>query len=98
MMKKVKQLGTLSGLWKHRRELYNMFREMFKGTYRASFLTLLALVLGGLYIISPIDLIPDFIPIIGWVDDGIVFYFLLKRLTYELTRYHNSRSRLRMIR
>ena len=25
-----------------------------------------------LYIVSPIDLIPDFIPIVGWVDDLVV--------------------------
>ncbi len=27
------------------------------------------LILAVLYILSPIDLIPDFIPVVGWVDD-----------------------------
>ena len=27
------------------------------------------LILALLYILSPIDLIPDFIPVVGWVDD-----------------------------
>jgi uncharacterized membrane protein YkvA (DUF1232 family) len=27
------------------------------------------LILALLYIISPIDLIPDFIPVVGWADD-----------------------------
>ena len=27
------------------------------------------LILALLYIISPIDLIPDVIPVVGWVDD-----------------------------
>jgi hypothetical protein len=26
--------------------------------------------LAGLYILCPIDVIPDFIPIVGWIDDG----------------------------
>ncbi len=31
------------------------------------------LVVGTLlYLLSPIDISPDFIPIIGWIDDGIV--------------------------
>lgn len=36
--------------------------------------TLLAL----LYVISPVDLVSDFIPILGWVDDGLIAYFLLQ--------------------
>jgi uncharacterized membrane protein YkvA (DUF1232 family) len=30
------------------------------------------LILALLYILSPIDLIPDFIPVAGWVDDVAV--------------------------
>ena len=34
----------------------------------------------ALYIISPIDFIPDFIPVVGWIDDivaGIVLLLVL---------------------
>lgn len=27
-----------------------------------------------LYIISPIDILPDFIPVIGWIDDLVVLF------------------------
>jgi uncharacterized membrane protein YkvA (DUF1232 family) len=27
-------------------------------------------VLAGVYVVSPIDCIPDFIPVLGWIDDG----------------------------
>jgi hypothetical protein len=30
-----------------------------------------------LYIISPIDLLPDFIPIFGWIDDAMAGLMLL---------------------
>ena len=33
-----------------------------------SFVTVV-IILALLYIISPIDLIPDFIPVVGWADD-----------------------------
>jgi len=41
-----------------------------------------------LYVISPIDLIPDFIPGIGWIDDAVLLplaiRFLLNRLPPHL--------------
>jgi uncharacterized membrane protein YkvA (DUF1232 family) len=44
-----------------------------------------ALVAGVLiYLISPIDIIPDFIPVLGWVDDAILVplgLWLASRLT-----------------
>jgi uncharacterized membrane protein YkvA (DUF1232 family) len=30
------------------------------------------------YVISPIDLVPDVLPILGWLDDGIVAMLLFK--------------------
>lgn len=41
-----------------------------------------------LYVVSPIDLIPDFIPGIGWIDDAVLvpmaIRWLLSRLPAEL--------------
>jgi uncharacterized membrane protein YkvA (DUF1232 family) len=31
------------------------------------------------YLLCPIDLIPDFIPVLGWVDDLVVVSFLLNK-------------------
>jgi len=33
---------------------------------------IVVLILALLYILSPIDLIPDFIPVWGWADDLVV--------------------------
>lgn len=30
----------------------------------------LAAVLGALYVISPLDLLPDWLPLLGWADDA----------------------------
>jgi uncharacterized membrane protein YkvA (DUF1232 family) len=34
----------------------------------------------GLYLASPIDLIPDFIPLVGYADDAIVVAMALRRV------------------
>jgi uncharacterized membrane protein YkvA (DUF1232 family) len=38
----------------------------------------LATIAAMLYVISPIDFVPDFIPILGWIDDGVITLLLLK--------------------
>ncbi|MGB3070678.1 MAG: DUF1232 domain-containing protein [Ottowia sp.] len=38
----------------------------------------LTAVLAILYVISPVDLVSDFIPILGWLDDGLIAYLLLQ--------------------
>ena len=38
----------------------------------------IATVLAALYVISPIDFIPDTSPILGWLDDGMIGYLLLQ--------------------
>ena len=97
VMNKVRQIRSLAGLWRHRSGLFSMFRDMLGRRYKASFLTIVAIIAATIYILSPVDVLPDFIPVIGWLDDGAVFYFLLKRLMYELDRYTASRSRLKLV-
>jgi uncharacterized membrane protein YkvA (DUF1232 family) len=38
----------------------------------------IALILGGLYLAMPIDLVPDFIPVAGQADDAIVAAAILR--------------------
>jgi uncharacterized membrane protein YkvA (DUF1232 family) len=34
-----------------------------------------------LYLFSPIDIAPDFIPILGWIDDGVVATLLVTEIS-----------------
>ena len=50
----------------------------------ATVITLLAAVL---YFISPIDIIPDFLPLIGHLDDMVVFGFVTDAAKIDLKKY-----------
>ena len=72
-------------LFNNRKSLFQMLSDVFNGRYKMSFITSLILLLGLAYIILPFDF--DWIPLIGWVDDGFVGYFVVKRLLKETQRY-----------
>lgn len=70
-------------MWKLGR-LWAMFRKELLLAWavlrdpRAPGAAKLATVLAVLYVVSPIDLVSDFIPVLGWLDDGLIAYFLLQ--------------------
>ncbi|WP_242908315.1 YkvA family protein [Actinomadura terrae] len=58
------------GLWERMRAVPRMLKAVLRGRYKGmSFGTLGLLALGLIYIVSPIDAIPDVFPIVGIVDD-----------------------------
>lgn len=87
LLKSKRHLQHISDLWRNKRDLFAMFRENSRGSYRIPLLSVILLIGAVIYIISPIDLIPDFIPVIGWIDDSFVLYLALKLLVKEVNRY-----------
>ncbi|MFV0679744.1 YkvA family protein [Ottowia sp.] len=45
---------------------------------RAPWSAKLVTVLAVLYVVSPVDLVSDLIPVLGWLDDGLIAYLLLQ--------------------
>ncbi|HEY9762855.1 MAG TPA: DUF1232 domain-containing protein [Trichocoleus sp.] len=53
-----------------------------------------AIVVGSLiYLLSPIDISPDFIPIIGWIDDGIIATLLVTEISQMAAEFLKQRKR-----
>ena len=73
------KLGAL--WWKFKKEIM-MVWAMLRNPAAPAISKLVAL-LAAVYIISPVDLVPDVIPILGWLDDGVVSILLFK-LAFKL--------------
>ena len=83
--KLIVRFGLLARLFQDLKLLFPLTRDYLKGTYRnVSFKSIVIFIVALAYIISPIDLIPDYILGLGQIDDaallGLSLYFLEKDL------------------
>jgi uncharacterized membrane protein YkvA (DUF1232 family) len=78
-------------LFKGRNTFRQMLRDTFAGHYRMSFLTVAIMIFTIGYIIYPHDLIPDRIPLFGWLDDIALVCLSFWRLRSESRRYIRSK-------
>jgi uncharacterized membrane protein YkvA (DUF1232 family) len=63
-------------------------RAFISGEYRdISTNTVISGLAVLLYVLSPIDLIPDFIPVIGFLDDLSLISWFLGKFQGEITRF-----------
>ena len=85
------QLENGRGLERYTKDLLllmSLVKDYYQGNYRnIPYKTISAAVVGLLYVINPIDLIPDFIPFIGQIDDALVLKFCLKLMEKDLLKY-----------
>jgi uncharacterized membrane protein YkvA (DUF1232 family) len=79
-------------LVRNRKTLWHMLRETMRGNYKMSVLTLMVMIISIAYMLFPFDLLPDFIPVIGWLDDGLVFYILMRRVMNETHRFNRFKA------
>ncbi|MEO9482127.1 MAG: YkvA family protein [Ekhidna sp.] len=68
--------------------LIRMTQSHLSGAYRSfSVSSIILIVFALLYFITPIDLIPDFIPALGFTDDASVIFLIAKKLNRDITKF-----------
>ena len=66
----------------------SMLRDSFKRKYRKTpWGTLTGGIFSILYLLNPLDIIPEALPIIGIVDDTLVFGVFLALLSRDVKKY-----------
>ena len=94
---KVKNIPLLGALAEDLATLLDMLRDCSQGIYRKLPRGLMiATVIALVYALSPIDLLPDLIPLAGFLDDAAILAILLEFcVAGDLLRYRAWRDPLR---
>ncbi|RMA93078.1 YkvA family protein [Hydrogenothermus marinus] len=68
--------------------LFSLIKDYFNGSYRKiPWFSIAAIIAALFYVLNPIDVIPDFIPVIGYLDDLAVMAVCLNFVEQDLHKY-----------
>ena len=88
IIKAEKVKGPLEKVWSHLQLMFSLVRDYFKGNYKTVPTgSLIAIIAGILYFLSPVDVIPDLIPIVGYIDDVFVLGVVFAQVQSDLDKY-----------
>ena len=80
--------GPLEKFGRKIKLLFSLVKDYVNGSYKeVPWLTIAAIVGSLIYVFSPIDLIPDFIPVLGFTDDAAVIGLCLAGIAGDLVKY-----------
>lgn len=64
-----------------------MITDYIKGNYKVDWKTIAVITGAIIYFLAPLDLIPDFIPIVGYLDDLTVIKIALNMVKKDFDIY-----------
>lgn len=97
-MQKVGFKGNLAEFQTSVGLLIRMVRAYASGEYKQlPWKSLVSIVAVLIYFVSPIDLIPDFLPVIGITDDVALVVWLVKTLSGDIRRFADWEKSARTI-
>jgi uncharacterized membrane protein YkvA (DUF1232 family) len=74
--------------WPYFQTMLRLIRAYYRGDYRAvTESTLVVIIAAIIYVVSPLDVIPDAIPALGFLDDATVLALAVKRTREELNAF-----------
>jgi len=80
--------GRFQKLFNQVKLLFGMIGDYWNGVYKdVPWYTIAMAVAAVVYFLSPVDLIPDPIPVIGYVDDATVLLLTFKAIREDLKAY-----------
>ena len=87
------KIGLLTRVIQNLKLLFPLVRDYLRGTYRDVSVKSIAIFIVALaYLISPVDLIPDWILGLGQIDDAAILGLALYYMEKDLTKYKQWRE------
>ncbi|WP_166368699.1 YkvA family protein [Psychromonas sp. SA13A] len=88
-----KSPGALIKLWNDLKLMVRLLKDYSAGTYTdVPWKVMASITAAIIYFVSPIDVIPDFIPFAGYIDDAYVIKLALDFARDDVSRYRAWRS------
>ena len=85
--------GALAKLWEDIKTMIALLGDYLSGDYKEIPWKVIAAIAGAIvYFVSPIDIIPDFIPVIGYLDDAMVIKLALDFAGDDLSLYRKWKN------
>jgi uncharacterized membrane protein YkvA (DUF1232 family) len=80
--------GPLVEVWDKLKAMFRMFQAYIKREYTVvPWGSIVLVVVAIIYFVAPIDLIFDWIPVAGFVDDAAVIAFVIKQIQKDLDAF-----------
>ena len=67
-------------------------KDICTGQYKCSWFTITMIATAILYVISPVDIIPDSVPIVGIIDDAFVINMIYNVIKDEFEKWRNTKK------
>ena len=88
----VRRIPVLKDLANDVPVMVNMVKDYIKGAYRRVPLKTIAMMTAALlYFINPNDVVPDYVPGVGYLDDAAVITYVLKSVKDDVDEYKTWR-------
>ena len=91
--KKFATIAKLKPYWEDFKTIFSMIKDWVTGKYKqAPFTTIASLAGVLLYVLSPIDLVADIIPILGYMDDAALLGLAIKMASADIEKYRQWKN------